>query len=80
MDVIIGSFFSLKPVEKREIILYNRGKEMAVKEIAMTRVLVVGSINVDYVIHTDRVPTLGETVTGRDFAMNFGGEARKAAR
>ncbi|MBQ9760939.1 MAG: ribokinase [Clostridia bacterium] len=45
----------------------------------MGRVLVVGSINVDYVIHTDRVPMLGETVTGRDFAMNFGGKGANQA-
>lgn len=43
------------------------------------RVLVVGSINVDYVIETDRVPKLGETVTGRDFSMNFGGKGANQA-
>ena len=37
-------------------------------------VLVVGSINVDYVIHTNRLPKLGETITGDSFAMNFGGK------
>ena len=42
-------------------------------------VLVIGSINVDYVIYTDRVPTLGETVTGRDFSMNFGGKGANQA-
>ena len=42
-------------------------------------VLVIGSINVDYVIHTDRLPKLGETITGRDFAMNFGGKGANQA-
>lgn len=42
-------------------------------------VLVVGSINVDYVIHTERVPKLGETLTGSDFAMNFGGKGANQA-
>ncbi len=42
-------------------------------------ILVVGSINVDYVIHTDRLPKLGETITGHDFAMNFGGKGANQA-
>ena len=42
-------------------------------------VLVIGSINVDYVIHTDRIPKLGETVTGSEFAMNFGGKGANQA-
>ncbi len=42
-------------------------------------ILVVGSINVDYVIHTDRLPKLGETITGSDFAMNFGGKGANQA-
>ena len=32
-------------------------------------ILVVGSINVDYVINTDRLPKLGETITGHGFSM-----------
>lgn len=43
------------------------------------RILVIGSINVDYVIHTDRLPKLGETLTGFDFAMNFGGKGANQA-
>lgn len=43
------------------------------------RVLVVGSINVDYVIHTDRLPKLGETLIGGGFAMNFGGKGANQA-
>lgn len=42
-------------------------------------ILVIGSINVDYVIHTDRLPKLGETITGSDFAMNFGGKGANQA-
>lgn len=42
-------------------------------------VLVVGSINLDYVIHTERLPKLGETLTGDRFAMNFGGKGANQA-
>lgn len=42
-------------------------------------VLVIGSINVDYVIHTDRLPALGETITGEAFSMNFGGKGANQA-
>lgn len=42
-------------------------------------VLVVGSINVDYVIGTDRLPKLGETIEGKGFAMNFGGKGANQA-
>ena len=42
-------------------------------------VLVIGSINVDYVIGTDRLPKLGETIVGKDFSMNFGGKGANQA-
>ena len=42
-------------------------------------ILVIGSINVDYVIQTERLPKLGETLTGSDFAMNFGGKGANQA-
>ena len=42
-------------------------------------VLVVGSINVDYVIHTERLPQLGETIMGSSFSMNFGGKGANQA-
>ena len=42
-------------------------------------VLVVGSINVDYVIHTERLPKLGETIVGDSFSMNFGGKGANQA-
>lgn len=42
-------------------------------------ILIVGSINVDYVIHTERLPKLGETITGSDFAISFGGKGANQA-
>ncbi len=45
----------------------------------MKNILVIGSINMDYVIHTDRLPKLGETITGSDFAMNYGGKGANQA-
>ena len=42
-------------------------------------ILVVGSINMDYVIHTERLPKLGETITGSEFAMNYGGKGANQA-
>ncbi len=43
------------------------------------RVLVIGSANADYLIHTDRIPHLGETLTGSDFAINAGGKGLNQA-
>ncbi len=43
------------------------------------RVLVVGSINVDYVIHTPRLPKLGETISGDGFSVNCGGKGANQA-
>ncbi|MBQ7335305.1 MAG: ribokinase [Clostridia bacterium] len=45
----------------------------------MKNILVIGSINVDYVIYTERLPKLGETLNGKDFAMNFGGKGANQA-
>ena len=42
-------------------------------------ILVVGSINMDYVIHTERLPKLGETLTGSGFSMNYGGKGANQA-
>ena len=42
-------------------------------------VLVIGSINADYVIQTDRVPVMGETLTGKGFSVNFGGKGANQA-
>lgn len=45
----------------------------------MKNILVIGSINMDYVIHTDRLPKLGETLNGTNFAMNYGGKGANQA-
>ena len=42
-------------------------------------VLALGGINVDYVIHTKRLPKLGESIFGDQFAMNCGGKASNQA-
>ncbi len=44
-----------------------------------TRVLVIGSANADYLIHTDRMPCLGETRTGSGFTINAGGKGLNQA-
>lgn len=43
------------------------------------RILVIGSANADYVIHSNKVPVLGETLTGTDFAVNPGGKGLNQA-
>lgn len=45
----------------------------------MQRVLVVGSNNMDLVIHTARLPALGETLTGSDFRTIPGGKGANQA-
>lgn len=42
-------------------------------------VLALGGINIDYVIHTERLPKLGESIFGDQFAMNCGGKASNQA-
>ena len=44
--------------------------------MAAPRILVVGSINVDIVALTERLPTPGETVTGGTLLINHGGKGR----
>jgi ribokinase len=43
------------------------------------KIVVAGSLNMDMVISTDRLPVLGETVRGRDFFMNPGGKGANQA-
>jgi ribokinase len=45
----------------------------------MTRVLVVGSINMDLVVQTENFPTLGKTLLGRGFATHAGGKGANQA-
>ena len=42
-------------------------------------IVVVGSINLDLVASTDRIPQIGETVIGRTFATFFGGKGANQA-
>lgn len=45
----------------------------------MPKITVVGSINIDFLIETDRVPKTGETVEGKNFSTNFGGKGANQA-
>lgn len=45
----------------------------------MKNVLVIGSINMDLTVSTDRMPKLGETVTGTGFSTYFGGKGANQA-
>lgn len=40
----------------------------------MKKIFVLGSINVDLVIESDRIPNEGETIYGRNFLTNIGGK------
>ena len=42
-------------------------------------IVVVGSINLDLVVGADRIPKVGETVTGRTFNIFFGGKGANQA-
>ena len=41
--------------------------------------VVIGSINTDLVINTDRVPKIGETISGKGFSTNCGGKGANQA-
>jgi len=43
------------------------------------KILVIGSTNVDFLIKTDKLPGLGETVTDGFFMQNFGGKGANQA-
>jgi len=45
----------------------------------MKKVLVVGSLNVDYSIKTDKMPVVGETVLGKEYSLNPGGKGANCA-
>src|SRR5215469_18023541 len=45
----------------------------------MTTIVVIGSLNMDFVVAVDRLPAPGETVLGRDFQMIPGGKGANQA-
>lgn len=45
----------------------------------MASIAVFGSTNIDMVTYTDQIPERGETVTGKDFAIGFGGKGANQA-
>ena len=45
----------------------------------MKKILVIGSANMDLTVFADRMPKLGETVTGYDFSLNCGGKGANQA-
>ncbi|HBL81514.1 MAG TPA: ribokinase, partial [Clostridiales bacterium] len=45
----------------------------------MNKILVVGSVNIDLVIKTERIPSLGETVSGSGFSTICGGKGANQA-
>ena len=45
----------------------------------MKNILVIGSINIDLVIHTDILPKLGETLHGNNFMTAYGGKGANQA-
>jgi ribokinase len=45
----------------------------------MTGVLVVGSINIDFVVRSDSLPRMGETLVGSDFSTHAGGKGANQA-
>jgi ribokinase len=48
-----------------------------VKEV--TRIAVIGSINIDYVVETDVLPIIGETVSGKHYFLSPGGKGANQA-
>ena len=38
------------------------------------KIIVIGSMNADLVIHSPKMPVLGETLTGSNFQINAGGK------
>ena len=42
----------------------------------MNQITVIGSISTDFVVTTDILPKIGETVSGIDFNQSFGGNCQ----
>lgn len=47
--------------------------------IAQKPIVVVGSINIDFVVTAKRIPLIGETLIGHDFQLHFGGKGANQA-
>jgi len=45
----------------------------------MPNVVVLGSTNLDFTVAVDRLPTVGETILGREFYQSFGGKGANQA-
>ena len=45
----------------------------------MDRILVIGSLNMDYTVRSERMPLLGETLNGNDFSISAGGKGANQA-
>jgi len=45
----------------------------------MKNILVIGSLNMDIVLHVDKIPVVGETVLGEDLSYNCGGKGANQA-
>ena len=43
------------------------------------RIVVIGSANIDFSIHSDTMPKLGETLVGNNFQINVGGKGLNQA-
>ena len=43
------------------------------------KIIVIGSANTDLVIHSPKMPKLGETLTGSNFQINAGGKGLNQA-
>jgi ribokinase len=56
----------------------NRSLEW-VREVALARITVIGSLNMDLVVRTPRIPKPGETIIGRDFHTIPGGKGANQA-
>ena len=42
-------------------------------------ILVIGSANVDFTVKVERLPQVGETVSGGDFRLSYGGKGANQA-
>ena len=43
------------------------------------KIIVIGSMNADLVIHSPKMPQIGETLTGSNFQVNAGGKGLNQA-